>query len=166
MFIGHIPAGYLLSIGLRPRLSRPGRSATRFVAIGIFGAVSPDLDLFYFYLVDHARHHHHTYFTHLPLFWLGLLAIFAAARKWRPAAAAWPGLGLIFALNGFGHVVLDSIVGDVWWLAPWVDRPYSLFSVHRRLEPYWLNFILHGSFALELALLISAIVVFRRRRRS
>jgi hypothetical protein len=27
------------------------------------------------------------------------------------------------------HLVLDSIVGDIWWLAPFVDRRYSLFTV-------------------------------------
>lgn len=163
MFIGHIPAGFLISTYLNRRLAAPNSNTRIFILAGIVGAVAPDLDLLYFYLVDHGRHHHHTYFTHLPIFWAALII---AAGVWRTTRSdsCGPGLGLIFAINGFGHVVLDSIIGDVWWLAPWIDQPYSLFTIHRRLDPWWLNFLLHESFALEIALVLGAIFVWRKRR--
>src|SRR5262249_26358818 len=83
--------------------------------------------------------------------WLGF------GRTGRSGAA----LATIFSFNGFVHLLLDSIVGRIWWLAPFVDRPFSLFTVHGTYKPWWLNFMLHWSFALEIALLISAAWLWR-----
>lgn len=166
MFIAHLPAGYLLSTSLRPRLLDRHHDARLFVLAGMIGAIAPDFDLAYFYLVDHRQHHHHTYFTHLPLSWALLIVFFAIARR---AAAArdrrWPTVGLFFALNGFGHLLLDSIVGGIWWLGPWIDQPFSLFTIHRRVEPWWLNFVLNPSFVLEIVLVVVALGVFCRSTR-
>jgi len=59
-------------------------------------------------------------------------------------------------------MVLDSIVGDIWWFAPFVDQRFSLFTVPALYKPWWLNFILHWSFALELAVVGSAVYLWRR----
>lgn len=117
----------------------------------VLGAIAPDLDMFYFFFVDHQQHHHHTYWSHFPVLWAGLLC---AALCWRyvgerslPSA-----LVLLFALNGLGHMVLDTIAGDIWWFAPFVDRPFHLFEVPAGYHPWWLNFVLHWTFGFELAL--------------
>lgn len=57
---------------------------------------------------------------------------------------------------------LDSIVGDVWWFAPLLDRPFALFTVPALYQPWWLNFILHWSFGLEISLWIWALLIFRK----
>lgn len=62
--------------------------------------------------------------------------------------------------------VLDSVVGDIWWFAPFVDRPFALFTVPALYKPWWLNFFLHWSFALELAICAWALATYRRRRRT
>ena len=78
---------------------------------------------------------------------------------------SWAALALVFTLNGFGHMLFDSIVGDIWWLAPFVDQPFSLFHVRGVYRPWWLNFILHWSFALELFLLAWAVWLWRLQSR-
>jgi len=74
-----------------------------------------------------------------------------------------PALALIFCLGGFGHLLLDSVVGDIYWLAPFSGKPYSMFTVPALYHPWWLNFILHWSFAFELALLAWAAVLMRQK---
>jgi hypothetical protein len=61
------------------------------------------------------------------------------------------------------HVILDSLVGDIWWLAPFVDRSYALFTVPAVRSPWWMNFLLHWSFAVELAICFWALLVYRKR---
>lgn len=163
MIIGHLPAGYVIS-RLMVRHAKPlGVSATAFLWAGVFGALAPDLDMFYFHLVDHRQHHHHTYFTHYPVVWLALLAVsaiwlYTARRKNHAACVA------IFSLNGFAHMFFDTLVGDIWWLAPWGNEPFSFFTVPALYKPWWLNFLLHWSFAVELAFLAWATYLWRRSR--
>jgi hypothetical protein len=61
-------------------------------------------------------------------------------------------------------MVLDSIVGDIWWFAPFIDKPYALFTVPAIYTPWWLNFILHWSFMLELVFVFCAVALWRRER--
>lgn len=127
----------------------------------LFGAIAPDLDLLYFFLIDHRQTHHHKYVPHWPLIWLGLLLL---AGLWRRLAAdsVAASCALIFAIGGMGHVLLDTLVGDIWWLAPFVDRPFALAQVSAGLQPWWLNFVLHWSFGIELAIVGLAAWVWRR----
>lgn len=69
---------------------------------------------------------------------------------------------LIFSVSGFIHMILDSIVGDIWWLAPFYNRPFSLVTVPSIYDPWWLNFIFHWSFFLEICLVVYALWILRR----
>jgi hypothetical protein len=160
MFIGHLPAGYIVSRHLLPRL-HGGTNARAVIAAGMLGAIAPDFDLFYFFLIDQQRHHHHTYWTHLPIFWVPLCATSFTALWLRPSSTI-AAVAAVFTLNGFGHLLLDSIVGDIWWLAPIVDRPYSLFHVRRVYEPWWVNFVVNPSFLLEIGAVLYAQALWRR----
>lgn len=73
MIIGHLPAGYVSSKLILPRFAGIVGSSRSFVTAGILGAVTPDMDMIYFYLVDQRQHHHHTYWPHYPIIWLVLL---------------------------------------------------------------------------------------------
>lgn len=161
MLIGHAPSGYIIASLLLRKFSGRSISPAFFYVAGIIGALAPDLDMLFFYFVDHRQHHHHTYFPHFPLLWLSLLSVsvvwLCLAKKSKFAALAF-----IFCLGGFIHMVLDTIVGDIWWFAPFIDRPFALFNVPALYKPWWLNFIFHWSFALELSLWLWAIVVYRR----
>ncbi len=159
--MGHLPSGYIASKLLFPRFESSGVSRKPFFWAGIFGSVAPDLDMAYFYFVDHRRHLHHTYWTHFPIVWAGLLLIslvwFRASSGGRKGA-----ISTIFTLCGFIHLLLDSIVGNIWWFAPFIDRPFTLFSVPALYRPWWLNFLLNWSFALELVIVAWAVYIWRK----
>lgn len=152
MLVAHLPAGYLIGRALVK--ASPGASAAPLAAI-MAGSVFPDIDLIYFYLFDHQRTHHHLYWTHVPAFWLaacaGILLAWVAKRELRPPVALW-----FFLLGVVSHLLLDSIVGDIYWLIPFNYRPFSLFTVHSRYSPWFLNFILHWVFGIELLLVACA----------
>jgi inner membrane protein len=99
------------------------------VATALLGSVFPDLDWFYFYFVDHRRHHHHTYWTHLPIFWTLAIPIALLLLRVARTRRAFT-LTAVFGGGAFLHLLLDSIVGQIWWLYPWVDEPFSLFVVN------------------------------------
>lgn len=158
MFIAHLPSGYLLAQGFRKQKARG------ITLAAMVGALFPDFDMFYFYLVDNRQHHHHSYWTHFPSIYLVMLlitGIWWRARRKSTAAC----LSFVFSLGCVLHVVLDSLVGDIPWLAPYSMEFYALATVEAVYKPWWLNFILHWSFAAELAIIIAAVVVFIIRRR-
>ena len=165
MIIGHAPGAYIASTLLHGRLFADRMSARAFILAGVFGGIAPDLDMLYFHLVDQRQHHHHSYFSHWPLVWLGLLLLSLALLRLRPNSWTAP-LAVAFATMGMLHMLLDSIVGDIWWFAPFVDQAYALFSVPALYQPWWLNFLLHWSFGLELALWAWALLLYRARTRA
>ncbi|WP_269473513.1 MULTISPECIES: metal-dependent hydrolase [Methylomonas] len=138
-------------------------SATAFLWSGVVGALAPDLDMFYFYLVDHRQHPHHSYVTHYPVVWLMLLlgsiiGFYLSTSKHIATYAA------IFSLNGFAHMFFDTIVGDIRWTAPWGNKAFAFFTVPALYKPWWLNFLLHWSFAVELAIVVWAYYLWHKSR--
>lgn len=165
MFVAHLPAGYLAGSLIAERWRPVGLTRQALLTAGMLGAIAPDFDLLYFYFVDARQTHHHQYWTHLPLLWLGLLALTLGwlAQSTSKTRAT---LALVFVLNGILHLLLDTLVGDIWWLYPWRDQPFALFTVPALHQPWWLNFVLHWSFALELLILGAALAHAYRRRRA
>lgn len=163
MFIAHLPAGYLITQIVVARCKLHDKASRYAIIIGLTGSVFPDIDLLYFYTIDLRQHHHHSYWTHIPLFWLASLALFFLALKLM-GKSSYALLLLIFGLNVFVHLMLDTVVGDIWWLYPFIDRPFSMFFVPAQYQPWQLNFLLHWSFALELILLCAAYYRFVRRK--
>jgi hypothetical protein len=160
MIIGHLPTGYIVSTLIASRFIGFRISHKGFILAGILGAIAPDLDMLYFYLVDHKQHHHHTYVSHYPILWIFLLFLslfwFTLTKN-----KSYAVISCIFSLNGVIHMLLDTIVGEIWWLAPWVNKSFVLFTVPTLYKPWWLNFIFHWSFALELAIWALAIRLWR-----
>ena len=163
MMVGHLPAGYLYGSFLATKLARTQVDSRYILIAALAGSVFPDIDMFYFLLIDDQRHHH-SYWTHYPIVWLSIVfassIVFSLYRKWRRAAV----LSMVFASTAVLHLILDSIVGDVRWLAPFVDQAYTMFSVPARYEPWWFNFIFHWSFGLEILLSVWALWHWRKHR--
>lgn len=151
MLIGHLPAGYLATAAL----TRSG--GRRLLALGLACSVAPDLDLLYFYGVDSGLHHH-AFPTHWPVTWLAVGLIVGLA--WRPIA------GLVAGGNGLLHLGLDTIAGEVRWLAPVSEWPLTLVAVPTRFESWVLSFLTHWTFGVEVAIAVAAGVVWWRRRGS
>lgn len=162
MFIAHLPTGYITTTALAPFFQKQGVTYKQLMICGLLGAIAPDFDLLYFFLVDNQQHHHHMYFPHLPIVWLVLLGL---SLLWFKLNPRYSSLALVFSINGFIHLLLDSVVGDIWWLAPVIDKPYALFHIEALHQPWWLNFLLHWSFLLELSICLVAVIIFLRSRR-
>ena len=160
MFIAHAPAGYLLTKALFPATTR---NYALLMATGLFFSIAPDLDLLRFYLASDRQLPHRVFFTHWPLFWAALSGlawmVTAVLRKpgWRPFIA------VAFA-NAELHLVLDTLAGDIYWLAPLSDMSLNLVRVPAAHSWWVWNFLLHWTFALELALCLAAGRVFYRSR--
>ncbi len=164
MFIGHLPAGYLCTTVLLKYRAAPTAQRNIFLMLGLLGSIAPDLDMFYFYLVDHRQHWHHTYITHWPSFWFGVIAsslIVGYMIRNQPLAYG----GSILGINGFLHLVLDTHVGRIRWLEPFSNQWVYFFDVPARHHPKILNFVFHWTFLLEMALVVSATYVFTQNRR-
>jgi len=150
MFIGHLPAGYLLAKLLEPQGQMRIKRSKLWWAAALGGSVFPDLDVLYFYLVDNARTLHHHYFTHLPAFWLcvSLLGVWSSTTR-------------IFLVAVVSHLVLDTIAGGVLWLWP-LSYSNVVFVDVPATHSWWVwNFIFHWTFLLELALWVAAAYVWQ-----
>ncbi len=154
MLIAHLPSGYLLAHWIEQKYPYYiSRKAILWATLS--GAVFPDLDLFYFFFVDQQQHHHHIYFMHWPVIWasLALLSWFIYQFK----ATKMLFLAQCFFFAGVLHVILDSLVGDIWWLMPWIDQPFALATVPTISKHWWVSFILHWSFLVEIVICLFAL---------
>jgi len=153
MFIAHLPTGYIIARAFIAKNKHV--SSKKLIFFSMFGAFFPDIDMLYFHLIDKGKIHHHEYFTHYPIVWFGLLALYLLYFNI---------YYFIFILNGCMHLILDSLVGDILWLAPFSHKYFSLFIVTARYKPWWLNFIFHWSFVLELSILLVALYLYFKQR--
>lgn len=160
MLIAHLPAGWLLTQRIVPRLSRDAKEGRRLMALGLVASVLPDIDLLYYYLVDGRRTLHHDYWTHIPAFWPVLLALAAAVIVLARARVPWRDFVVLLA-GVFLHLVLDSVAGGVAWLYPWDTTRLALVEVPARFDWWVWSFVFHWSFLPELAILAWAAREFR-----
>lgn len=158
MITAHLPAGYLVGRATELRLE-----VGPVLIFAVIGGVAPDFDMLYFYLVDAGTTHHHAYLFHLPLFWIGVCV---------PAIALTHALGALSwrnALTGFFaavmlHMVLDSIAAPIFWLRPVADGRIEMIEIPARFDNWIWSFFLHWTILLELAIWLSAIVLFAIRK--
>ena len=147
MIIGHLPAGYLAARGAS------ALGAPQLYWGLIAGSIAPDLDMLWFFFVDGGTVHHHTYLTHRPIMWVGVLAMGLVLRR-----NFLTGMGL----GGLLHLALDTIVGRVMWFWPLSDTGVTLVEVPATQSHWLLSFMVHWTFAVELALVVVALTVLRR----
>ena len=162
MFVGHLPASYILTTaGQRAA----GDNSKALLATGLVASVVPDADLAWFFFVDHRQVEHHAYLTHTPAFWIGIAALALAVcwmMKWR-VGPYFVGIALA---NLLLHLALDSIAAGVQWFWPLSDFEVNLVRVPARYDWWVWNFVLHWTFALELAVIAAAfgLWIWKRKR--
>ena len=164
MFIAHLPAGFILTHALIQKHYAPGTTDyKRFMALGLVASVLPDSDFLYFYLVDARQHFHHSYWTHIPLYWIALylLTLLSSAAV---GTLQWVRVTQVFYLNVLLHCVLDSTAGGILWLFPWDLHYYRLAHVPHVYPGFYWNFLLHWTFLLELMIISAAIALAWRIR--
>ena len=166
MLTAHAPAGYAVSklavwMGWIPESCASPRTV---IGIGVTAALLPDLDMLYFLTVDQRQHLHHSYWTHIPLFWVAVCCGAVAACFFLRRRRLIP-LILLAGTNLLLHCFLDSIVAGILWQAPFRHH-YTVFAEVPNVYPYTaLNFILHWTFALEMMIWLVAIAMFAWERR-
>ncbi|WP_082070799.1 metal-dependent hydrolase [Gynuella sunshinyii] len=162
MFIAHMPAGYLVSRLIADKTATTAKESRIILAFGLFASILPDLDLFYFYLVDNRQTLHHSYWTHIPLYWLALFPFaYFATNKWRTPKLTT----LTIFANLFVHLMLDTVTGGIHWGYPITNSSYHLITVPSQYSHWTLNFVFHWSFLFEI-LIISAAAVRLKQQRS
>lgn len=147
MFIAHIPIGLALGRMIaRRRLSLP------VTAAATFGAIFPDLDLIRFYLFDNHQRHHHDYWTHIPGVWvLIMLGWFGLSKILKRPIGILP---LVFLITVFSHLIFDTMAGAIEWLWPLSDRGFSIVTVPASHAKWYLSFLTHWTFAVEIIISI------------
>jgi inner membrane protein len=146
MLIAHLPSGYILATLARRRVGEQ----PLMMAAALAGAMAPDLDMLYFYLIDAGKTHHHAFISHWPLFWLASGLVSLALGKWL-VPRYLPAVGMFFA-GVMLHMVLDSIAAPIFWLLPFDATPVELVKVPASYGNWVLSFALHWTFLLELAI--------------
>ena len=58
MFIAHLPSGYIFAKAILARYKFEKISTKTVIVTMMLGAVFPDIDLVYFFLIDHQQVHH------------------------------------------------------------------------------------------------------------
>jgi LexA-binding, inner membrane-associated putative hydrolase len=165
MFIGHLPASYILTtMLLRHRtLNRRKIAPSMLIAVGLFAGIAPDLDLFYFFLIDNQQTLHHDYWVHIPFFWFCIFAVFTGIAYISRKETVVIYASIAFA-NLLLHLFLDTIVGKIQWAWPVSDHAFYFFEVPALYTPWFLNFVLHWTFSLEIIVLLIALwLKFNRR---
>ncbi len=159
MFIGHLPAGYVLTKTVQKNIK-----TTKYLLAGLIASVLPDVDILYFYLIDNRQNLHHSYWIHIPFYWLILAVItFAVLRllKKKDYMIA----AIIFFSNVFLHFILDTIVGKIEWLFPFTDKAYYMFDVPAVYGFWAYNFIFHWTFLFEIGAIVWAIYIFVKNKK-
>ncbi len=163
MFIGHIPTNYLVACATDRIISLQFR--TLALKIFVIAGILPDLDMLYFYLLDSRNHHHHLYWTHIPLYWIIMyigscvVSLLSRSRKLFILSSA-------FLLGIMMHLLLDTPMGGIAWLYPVSSKLYYWTIVPARYDWWVWNFIFHWTFLSELVISAAALIVFLRRRKN
>ena len=158
MFIGHLPAGYILTETVQEKFK-----TSRYLLIGLIASVLPDIDVPYFYFVDHQQNLHHGYWIHIPFYWL-IIASITFFVIWALKKKAYMVAAIIFFSNIFLHLFLDTIVGKIEWLYPFSDKSFAFFEVPAVYDWWVYNFVFHWTFLFEMVVIIWAIFILIRRR--
>ncbi|WP_374636956.1 metal-dependent hydrolase [Paracoccus sp. (in: a-proteobacteria)] len=152
MILAHLPSSYLLG--------RAGGGPRAVMIAALIGSVAPDFDMLWFWLVDGGQTHHHRFWPHIPLVWIGIAAIAlpliaGVARRWPAPAAAFLAAILM-------HICLDTVNGGILWGWPFSDHLYLLVTVPATRAHWVLSFLTHWSTLAELAIIAAAALALRR----
>lgn len=163
MFIGHLPAGYIcttLLFKLKPFRNLSRNKKRIYFLAGMIGSVFPDIDIFYFYFADGKQNVHHSYWTHIPSFWLMILCSHLLLSKIMRNKRTRD-IIIFFIANVFIHLLLDTIVGGIFWLYPFSQKMFTLLTVPAKSTSWFFNFLFYWTISIEGALVLLATFVYK-----
>lgn len=160
MFIAHLPAGYLLTKNLQKRFE-----IDRYLFAGLIGSIFPDFDIPYFFLVDHQQTPHHSYWIHLPFYWM-LIPLISLTFLFLSKKKEYLTITIIFLSNVMLHLILDTVVGKIEWLYPLSTKSFAFFEVPSVYHFWFYNFLFHWTFLFEIAIIVWALFVLLKSKNS
>ena len=162
MFIAHLPAGFLLARSLL-KSERDEPNYIKYLLVGLLVSIAPDFDLAYFHLIDNRQHPHHSYWTHIPIYWIAIYCLLSYPVYKYPGKRSLKLLS-VFLLCGLLHMALDSVASGIKWLYPFDQSYFGIWRIPA-VHDWWVaNYLFHWTFLLELVITISAVVVFVKDR--
>lgn len=164
MFLAHMPAGYIVSKFFISQFRFNQTKVELLMCIGLLGSIFPDLDMFYFYLIDHQQHGHHSYWTHIPFYWVTfLLSAYVVAIIFKSRILV--GIATVFIGGVLTHLLLDTFAGGgIKWLHPFYNGYFHFFSIPSR-HGYWIwNYILHWTMLIEFFIISIAGITYWQTR--
>ena len=166
MFVAHLFAGYLCTRHTISRITDQLTNTKRwknYIVFGVFCSVLPDFDLLYFYTVDNRQHLHHSYWTHIPIFWALVAGLVYSVCRW-VFKKRYGFICLILLLNTWLHLTLDTVAGGIYWFYPLSDVNIQWMHITARYEWWVFNYIIHWTFLLEICIILAAVYSYRRDR--
>ncbi|MGD8926882.1 MAG: metal-dependent hydrolase [Thioalkalispiraceae bacterium] len=158
MFIAHLPAGFLLTRAFLKN-EREEPDYIKFLLIGLLASIAPDFDLAYFHLIDHRAHPHHSYWTHIPVYWISIYA-FLSYPVYKLSGRRSLKLLTVILLSGLLHMTLDSVASGIKWLYPFDNAYFGLWRIPA-VHDWWVaNYLFHWTFLIELVITTMATLVF------
>ena len=158
MLIAHIPSGYLVAKAFKQKKKSVIISSLIF-------SIWPDLGLIYFYLFDTTSIIHRQYFPHLPVVMVSVLFVTLPLYRMKFFEKLRIYYQLFF-VNWFIHLVLDTFTERIFWLYPLSNHGFQFIEIPATFNHWIISFVFHWSFAVELAIVAFALVLFLRARRS
>jgi inner membrane protein len=159
LLIAHLPSGYLLGDAAQ-RIT--GSNIRSIMTAALVGAMTPDLDMLYFHLIDGRQTHHHHYVTHWPLFWFAVSALMIFTSLMRRKRYLAPVLA--FSAGALLHFFLDTVASPILWLMPFDNRQFELVQIPAVYSNWIWSFVFHWTFALEITICLAASAVYLLRR--
>jgi len=163
MFIGHLPAAYLLAQAVKRKARSVSASNQPIVLTTLIGGIAPDIDLIYFYTIGGKRVVHHEYWTHIPVYWLAIFMV-CTSVAYLVGCTRYVFLLSVALCGVLLHLMLDTVTGKIQWLYPYSNQAYTFVEVPS-VHHWWVfNFLFHWTFLAEILLLVLAIAVYVDQR--
>ena len=158
MIFAHLPAGYITCRLLFNKFRHRVDSPKAYLFWGLLGSVAPDFNYLYLWFSD-IEQDHHRIFTHYSSFW-GVLLIGSVLWLRSDRRSQQPVSAFMFSIGGFIHMVLDTVPGEVFWLAPISYKPFSIGKMIETIIPCLVDRFPDWGSGIELGILLWALWLF------
>ena len=157
MLIAHMPAGYIVAKAAK-------QEKKSVVLSSLIFSIWPDLGLIYFYFFDNTSTFHRHHFPHLPIVMAIAFIATLPLYFWKPFKK-FQIYYLLFFINWLIHLVLDTFTERIFWLYPFSNEGFRLIEIPAVFHHWIISFVLHWTFAVELAIVAIALILFVRTRK-
>ncbi|MDD3474976.1 MAG: metal-dependent hydrolase [Candidatus Dojkabacteria bacterium] len=165
MFLAHAPISYLANEAIQKKKISGLKNSQQIVLafMSLFFGVLPDFDFFLLSILGIPTYTHHDFFTHTPIYWIGVWLILVILSK-----LIYPLLNIktkqfltkdflnmilnAFLIGGLSHLLADLLVGNIILLYPFSEFHFTILKYI--VEPsYFTGYFSSVYFAIELVII-------------